>query len=39
MEYRKPLSKPASKANFQVNARRIDVRNLKAQPTRGGIRL
>lgn len=39
MQYRKPVSKPVSKANFQVNAKRVDVRNLKAVPTRGGIRL
>lgn len=39
MQYRKPVSKAASKANFQVNAKRVDVRNLKAVPTRGGIRL
>ena len=39
MKYRKPVSKNVSKANFQINAKRTDVRNLKAVPTRGGIRL
>lgn len=39
MQYRKPVSKAASKANFQINAKRTDVRNLKSVPTRGGIRL
>lgn len=39
MKYRYKVNKSASKAIFRRNASRVDVRNLKAVPTRGGIRL
>lgn len=39
MKYRYKVNKSASKAIFRRNASRVDVRNLKAAPTRGGIRL
>lgn len=39
MKYRYKVNKSASKAIFRRNAARVDVRNLRAVPTRGGIRL
>lgn len=39
MKYRYKVNSKASKAIFRRNAARVDVRNLKAAPTRGGIRL
>lgn len=39
MKYRYKVNNRASKAIFRRNAARVDVRNLKAVPTRGGIRL
>ena len=39
MKYRYKVNRKASKAIFSRNAARVDVRNLRAVPTRGGIRL
>lgn len=39
MKYRYKVNNKASRAIFRRNASRVDVRNLKAVPTRGGIRL
>lgn len=39
MKYRYKVNNKASRAIFRRNAARVDVRNLKAAPTRGGIRL
>jgi len=36
---RKKLSKPASKKLFKKGAQKVDKRNLRANPMRGGIRL
>lgn len=39
MKYRYKVNNKASRAIFRRNAARVDIRNLKAVPTRGGIRL